>query len=428
MERYLVKSTINQCAWNNWEAWDDTTGTIPYRVALFGDPQIMDNHSYPDRHWLINRITRLILDSYHKKNWRYIQKDLNPDASMFLGDLFDGGRYWDDKTWIEEFERFNRIFPKKRDHKFVASLPGNHDIGFGDTVVESSYNRFETYFGETSSIMDLGNHTFVLVDTISMSDSKIPHISQKVYDFLDRVESYRTQSAFPRILLTHVPLYRIPDTQTCGFERESTKLFPMMKGDQYQTVIDQQRSSVVLSKVDPKLIFSGDDHDYCHVTHEFEVSYKNEKAIHSAEEITTKSSAMNMGIKKPAVHLLSLYNPLYSYVTKETKTYENFVCYLPDPYKPLFCYAIAALLTLFYVILICFAPRFYNRNLIKSNRKESILPTFNNNSKKNPFICGYRDALYSFKVDENKSFMTFLSNSTILTGIILLMLWYYFSR
>lgn len=148
---------MKKCQWSTWEDWPE--GAESHRVGLFADPQIMDEYSYPGRPQIVNYFTRVIVDHYHRRNWKYVQYYLDPDSNFFLGDLFDGGRNWDDKQWIKEYTRFNQIFPKKPLRRTVMSLPGNHDIGFGDTVVESSLQRFSSYFGETSSSLDAGNHT-----------------------------------------------------------------------------------------------------------------------------------------------------------------------------------------------------------------------------------------------------------------------------
>lgn len=201
-ETTYVKSAINKCKWEKWEKWNSDTQT--HKVALFADPQIMDAHSYPGRPRPINFLTRAIVDHYHIRNWKYVQYYLDPDTNYFLGDLFDGGRRWDDEYWIKEYNRFHSIFPKKPNRKTVFSLPGNHDIGFGDTVVESSFKRFSSFFGETSSLHDVGNHTFVLLDTISLSDTTNENVSSVPREFLTQYA--KEEHPYPRILLTHVPL------------------------------------------------------------------------------------------------------------------------------------------------------------------------------------------------------------------------------
>lgn len=349
-EHYSVKRTLHKCDWNKWENWSTADKNHPvdsHKVALFADPQILDNHSYPNRPWIVNYITRILVDHYHIRNWKYIQHELQPQTNFFLGDLFDGGRKWDDEYWMEEYERFNKIFPKKPDTKTIMSLPGNHDIGFGDEVVESSLKRFTAYFGPTSQSVDVGNHTFVLVDTISLSDRTNPNVSSIPKEFLDNW--VKKNHPFPRIMLTHVPLHRDPAVQTCGPERESKKLFPMQKGIQYQTVIDEDISQKVMSQVQPNLIFSGDDHDYCHIKHTYNTP-TNTKG--QADEITVKSCAMNMGISRPAIQLLSLRNDGND---PTASTMQTQICYLPDPFEPIWGYIIAAILN--FVVLVWYLAK-----------------------------------------------------------------------
>ncbi|KAG0665521.1 hypothetical protein C6P44_004901 [Monosporozyma unispora] len=336
-ETTYVKSAINKCKWEKWEKWNSDTQT--HKVALFADPQIMDAHSYPGRPRPINFLTRAIVDHYHIRNWKYVQYYLDPDTNYFLGDLFDGGRRWDDEYWIKEYNRFHSIFPKKPNRKTVFSLPGNHDIGFGDTVVESSFKRFSSFFGETSSLHDVGNHTFVLLDTISLSDTTNENVSSVPREFLTQYA--KEEHPYPRILLTHVPLWRDPKEQQCGPERESSNPFPIMRGVQYQTVIDQSISQDVLSTIAPKYVFSGDDHDYCHIKH----NYLNGGSSYVADEITVKSNAMNMGVSKPAIQLVSLLNDGSSADTIQTE-----ICYMPNAFIPLLIYAVCAVVNLFVVI------------------------------------------------------------------------------
>lgn len=348
-EHVSVKRTLNKCDWTKWENWSKgkNNNIQSHKVALFADPQILDDHSYPGRPWVVNYITRIIVDHYHIRNWKYVQYHLNPETNFFLGDLFDGGRNWDDNYWLKEYERFNTIFPKKPDTKTIMSLPGNHDIGFGDTVVESSFERFSAYFGATSSSIDVGNHTFVLVDTIALSDRTNPNISSVPKEFLENW--VKEEHQYPRILLTHVPLHRDPLTQKCGPERESSKPFPIQKGEQYQTVIDVDISQDVLSKVQPKFVFSGDDHDYCHVKHAYQTP---SSGVTEAEEITVKSCAMNMGVSKPAIQLLSLYND----VSNTEPTIQTQICYLPDPFRPILAYICSVVIN--FIALVVYIWRF----------------------------------------------------------------------
>lgn len=310
----------------------------------------MDNYSYPGRPWIVNFITQKILDNYHKRNWNFVQNKLDPDSTIFLGDLFDGGRNWDDEDWYVEYARFNSIYTKKPNRKTIMTLPGNHDIGFGETVNVTALERFKTFFGPTSSIHELGNHTIVLLDTISLSDYSNEQVTKDPRQILESLASYESTDP-PRILLGHVPLYRFPDSQKCGPLRESTKKFPIMKGLQYQTVIDYELSQEILSKIRPQIVFSGDDHDYCHITH----PYKYQGQDRTAEEITVKSCSMNMGIKHPAIQLLSLNNPGSS-SSLSSETYQTSICYMPQPFRAIKAYIALAIINTILFLVVFLAP------------------------------------------------------------------------
>ncbi len=282
------------------------------------DPQIIDAHTYPGRPWPLSTLTMTLTDNYMRRSYRQLQEQLHPDTVFFLGDLFDGGREWrtgrgdfhdpewssrpererayakmwrkkyDENYWLREYARFGDIFLDpwnvggteaglgQRGRRVVASLPGNHDLGFGSEVQVSVRNRFETYFGEGNRVDVIGNHTFVSVDTVSMSadtseragQSDVGEIFGPSNEFLGHITwakqravarelryqrgtgeevlfahgvedletahfdmqrlkkalgspggGAETPADLPTVLLTHVPLYREPGTP-CGPLRE----------------------------------------------------------------------------------------------------------------------------------------------------------------------------------------------------------------
>ncbi|CAI4038059.1 hypothetical protein SMKI_04G3980 [Saccharomyces mikatae IFO 1815] len=427
-ESAVVKRAMKKCQWSAWEKWPK--GAESHRVGLFADPQIMDEYSYPKRPQIVNYFTRVLVDHYHKRNWKYVQYYLDPDSSFFLGDLFDGGRNWGDEQWIKEYTRFNQIFPKKPMRRTVMSLPGNHDIGFGDTVVESSLERFSAYFGETSSFLEAGNHTFVLLDTISLSDKANPNVSRIPMEFLNNFA--RSSHPYPRILLTHVPLWRNPTQQTCGKLRESKDPFPIHKGVQYQTIINEGISQQVLTKIQPEILFSGDDHDYCHITH----SYQSQGENKIAEEVTVKSCAMNMGISRPAIQLLSLYNPsdlrtVNAGEDHESKTYQTELCYMPDPYKAIIMYLWGLLFSTAFVLYMHFFPKSFNfyvatrmdRLLTRpdSGSSDLPLPTSVSKSKSKKSLVHSK-----YAVNDTRSIKQFIANAAvILLAVITIFVYFY---
>ncbi|KAL8655889.1 MAG: hypothetical protein Q9226_002863 [Calogaya cf. arnoldii] len=238
-------------------------------------------------------------DYYMRKSFTIIQDSLDPKTVFFLGDLFDGGREWlapgtsgsdprwrnyGEDYWIKEYKRFGNIFFNEwsrrasaglhLDHrKMLVGLPGNHDLGLGSGIKIPVRRRFNAFFGDGNSVDVIGNHTFVSLDTVSLSAKRQQdsatgrqgeganrEIWGPVDEFLDNIKSEKsrvrdravrmqnnkvendlmfhkvldirdshvsksvhTASSFngsmPSVLLTHVPLYRAKDT-ACGPLRE----------------------------------------------------------------------------------------------------------------------------------------------------------------------------------------------------------------
>ena len=268
---------------------------------LVADPQLVDPHTYPGRPWPFSRLTIRYTDRYMRKGFREIQAKLDPDSVFFLGDLFDGGREWSppgsehdagvdrrwrrykQKYWFKEYRRFEHIFvdtwlegtgkARKAERKMVAGLPGNHDLGLGNGIRLPVRKRFNIYFGDGNRIDLVGNHTFISVDTVSLSakdqldpETGIPkskNASSPIWEPSDQflhqagatksraisrhlrvmngkpehelmdheaiemddprahkiISEHDIDTDIPSVLLTHVPLYRAAGTP-CGPLRE----------------------------------------------------------------------------------------------------------------------------------------------------------------------------------------------------------------
>ena len=91
-ERRTFEQHIEACAWSSWEDWP--AGAAPHRLVFVADPQIVDPHTYPGRPWPLSTLTERYTDRYMRRNFQLINRDLDPDSIVFLGDLFDGGREW----------------------------------------------------------------------------------------------------------------------------------------------------------------------------------------------------------------------------------------------------------------------------------------------------------------------------------------------
>jgi len=266
----------------------------------------VDPHTYPGRPWPLSTLTIRYTDLYIRKSFQQIQAILSPDSVFFLGDLFDGGREWsttsgnsderentdkrwtryDTRYWLKEYGRFSRIFfdpwlrgtnqvgQAQLGRKLIAGLPGNHDLGLGGGIRLPVRKRFQAYFGNGNRFDVVGNHSFVSLDTVSLSAKGQPDVSGRqgiteeahnkdvwspVDQFLHTAKTEKARAIerelrlrhgkpenapldhialelddprahsipfedhkgmdIPSVILTHVPLYRVEGTP-CGPLRE----------------------------------------------------------------------------------------------------------------------------------------------------------------------------------------------------------------
>lgn len=121
----------------------------------------------------------------------------------------------------------------------------------------------------------------------------------------------------PRILFTHVPLFRL-DTTYCGQQRESRRLIINEGGFQYWNMVNATLSREILDKIKPDMVFSGDDHDWCEIGHTvnrmepiseaYGTGEKSER-LWLAPELTVPTFSFAQGVFQPGFVMLSLYNP-----------------------------------------------------------------------------------------------------------------------
>jgi ethanolamine phosphate phosphodiesterase len=440
-------------------------------VLLVADPQLVDPHTYPGRPWPLSSLTVLYTDLYLHRSYSLLQDSLRPDATLFLGDLFDGGREWGTgdstspeeryrkygkKFWLKEYIRFSNIFLRSwykgssvsseepTGRRLTASLPGNHDLGFAAGIQMPVKERFEAYFGPGNRIDIIGNHSFVQLDTVSLSamDQVDPktgssgagdgsaaatassNIWRPVKDFLIGAKSLRAQaiqrtcdlkfkrkmppaplfeaevrpadevdarvklhdpqlpvasSQFPTIVLSHVPLFRSGDAD-CGPLRERGSSIPLHAGYQYQNVLTPLISADIIKHLTPEevtMIYSGDDHDYCEIEHN--------EYTGRVREITVKSISWAMGVRKPGVQLVSLWNPVDvekamsddPSLSTPRGTVQNHMCLLPDQLGIFIRYVQVLGLTI--VVLLLSAIRYNPSTALalasQHEKSEPLLPT-----------------------------------------------------
>ena len=338
---------------------------------------------------------------YLRRAYSKLQSVLNPSTIYFLGDLFDGGREWstsnsqsadtrwkgyDERFWLQEYDRFGRIFldgwnykgiPKEhllKDRKIIASLPGNHDLGFGNGIRLPVRQRFHAFFGEGNRVDIIGNHTVVSVDTVSLSakaqdssqngdgaepvaiwgetDEFLANVKDRKARLLNKTLRVREGNAedaledhtvvniddralrrhildpnsstdLPTILLTHVPLYRAPGTP-CGAQREKWPPTKHKPGSESGIEKDEanairveggyQYQNVLQQGISKDLVekIGNVEHVFSGDDHDYcEVIHRGYTSRGGGiREITVKSMSWAMGVRRPGFQMLSLWNPI----------------------------------------------------------------------------------------------------------------------
>lgn len=465
-ERWVFASRVSSCDWDHWEDWP--AGATPHHLIFVADPQIIDPHSYPGRPWPLNPLTYAITDNYMRRSYKQLQKQLHPDTVFFLGDLFDGGREWktakgnfDDpewakesrpadeqkyvkewhrkygeEFWLQEYERFGNIFydswnlggvfPGKgqRGRKLISSLPGNHDYGFGAEVKVPARHRFNAYFGETNRVDVIGNHTFVSVDTVSLSadtssmgdrvdlepiygpaqeflkgvkktkrrlaekemrfwrgeveelvfEQKVEDLASADYSTLPTMDQNEYAPDFPTVLLTHVPLYRDPGTP-CGPMREHWPPAKPPKGQTTPVVPDHRNAISVSGGYQYQNVLGLDDSiklikSIGNIIHAFSGDDHDYcEVVHTADqenvpEITVKSISMAMGVPTPGFQMVSLYNPIDDQGNPlpgaPKTTLQTHLCLLPQQLSTFMTYAVLGVLSILILIVRAFLVRALN--------------------------------------------------------------------
>ncbi|KAJ2496349.1 hypothetical protein GGH96_005901 [Coemansia sp. RSA 1972] len=306
---------------------NDHTNSV--HVAIIADPQIVDAYSY-NQSGLLLRITEFFTDIYMRKSYTVLQQLQQPPTIIFLGDLMDGGREWTHTEWMKEYQRFLLLFVnrKPKDTR-VYHMAGNHDIGIGNTVVQHALQRFHEYVGPTNQILEIGGHQIILLDTLTL-ESDNADVRKSTQETIDWLQAERTEmQTKPRILFTHVPMWRPPNTY-CGPLRQTPGDLLSRSGYQFRDQLFQNTTQLVLNAIQPHAVFSGDDHDTCTISHVIPSTNK------SVTEYTIGAFGWASGVPIASYALLTLY--------PQSANNTSFVvqnCYLPYQLGIYQCYALA---------------------------------------------------------------------------------------
>lgn len=86
----------------------------PYRLLLVADPQLIGENDEP---WFLGHLARWDSDRYLRATFALANSYVKPDATVYLGDLFDEGLKSSNGQFERYFERFKAIFKFDRMEK-----------------------------------------------------------------------------------------------------------------------------------------------------------------------------------------------------------------------------------------------------------------------------------------------------------------------
>lgn len=186
--------------------------------------------------------------------------------------------FWIDR-WKESLNRLKRIFGLNAQGKYtdkpVYYIPGNHDIGYESLhyAMPKVIRRYEETFGIRNYKFAVGKVDFIAVDSQTLDGHPQKHLTSQTWEFVKNISV--DDVVRPRVLLTHIPLYR-PDDTYCGPDRTSPIINQRIHHAwhdktnyiMYQNYVFEKSSKSLLDTIKPKLILSGHDHDQCTITHQ----------------------------------------------------------------------------------------------------------------------------------------------------------------
>lgn len=307
------------------------------KVAVVTDPQLMDKTSFRlSSKTLALEVAQFYTDVNMRRSFFQSVLPFKPDVVLFLGDYFDGGPFLPQEEWYESLSRFKHVFGLNSQGKAgdipTFYIPGNHDIGYSRTASHKLdvINRYEKEFGSRNRRFVIGSTEFISVDAQAIDGNPQKELALEVWKFVQNVSS--DAKSHPRVLLTHIPLYR-RDQTPCGPHRASSvidqRIWRHFQDQEvmYQNYITTESSKKLLELIKPTLVLSGHDHDQCTLTHKSEAG--------SVLEHTLGTISWQQGNLYPSFMLLSVPNTVHQNSSDVDNMLHTQLCFLP---RQLFIY------------------------------------------------------------------------------------------
>ncbi|KAJ4790788.1 Calcineurin-like metallo-phosphoesterase superfamily protein [Rhynchospora pubera] len=342
---------LSTCSWPHLSPSSSSSSSDDhhFKIAVIADPQIMDSttHGFPRKSFILE-LLQFYTDLYMRRAFHSSILPFKPDEILFLGDQFDGGPYLSDEEWQESMSRFKHIFglneQTRNSYIPIHYLSGNHDIGYSAYYTQHPevITRYEKEFGKRNYNFTVGKVEFIVIDAQTLDGPKEGRETSSSWDF---IQNFSEANQNPRVLLTHIPLYR-PDNTPCGQHRSSPIINQRVyrsgfdQGITYQNYLSKESSELLLSKIKPVLVLSGHDHDQCTFIHS--------TSSGPVTEHTLGTVSWQQGNLYPSFMLLSVLSGNASSVSNDDLNHSvsSQLCHLPFQTHIYIWYLCQALVTI----------------------------------------------------------------------------------
>lgn len=248
-----------------------------------------------------------------KQAFRISLRVYKPDVVIFLGDLFDEASFSSDQEFETAMTDFNATFGMDVEQERIV-IPGNHDVGFHDqmTAFPHLLSRFTKKFGSVENIAfatraRLAELNIIVSNSMSFYNDTCQTCSKSIAranmisSELEQQKKTNASNFVEPILLHHIPLYRLDDTN-CDYPNSLRKKVHRanIEGDD---VMHSITSSFILSRLKPRIVISGHTHMLCQTHHTIEDQ--------NYEELTISSFNHKYAEKRPGFLLLSVSKDAY---------------------------------------------------------------------------------------------------------------------
>lgn len=277
------------------------TESPPVKVMLFADPHLLGPYQ---GHWF----DKLRREWQMHRSFQSAVTIFRPEIIFILGDVFDEGKWVNDKQFQEYLGRYFRIFSTHGTDSKLYSIVGNHDIGFHYAAHPYLTERFYREMNSSGvQLISVNDAHFVTINSIAMegdgcmlcerAERELIKISYQLecaqgVGNCDKIPKIRGSYSHP-IILQHYPFYRQSDK-----ECQVTDVKTIEKYREGWEVLSKDASKLIHKLLKPRVGFSGHSHHYCQLQNQF---------MDNMDEYTLASFSWR-NKDNPSFLLVSLFN------------------------------------------------------------------------------------------------------------------------